>query len=105
MTDKLTEALRAVTAESLQIIRLLDAAAEIQWEPSPVPKPREDTTQRAKGGHGDPTGDIVLDARRLAVRESFTRAERALADYLAFLRSTRQELARAVENWNGETVE
>jgi hypothetical protein len=101
----LTETVKATAAEALQIVRLLDAASGIQWEASPVPKPREDTTQRAKGGHGDPTADIVTDPRRLAVREAVTDAERALTQHLAILRHTRHELARAVEVWNGESIQ
>ncbi|UDL14647.1 hypothetical protein SEA_KEALII_41 [Arthrobacter phage KeAlii] len=97
-----TETVKATAAESLKIVRLLDAAAEIQWEASPVPKPREDTTQRAKGGHGDPTGDIVLDPRRLAVREAVVTAEGEILAHLETLRAARVRLEAAIEAWNGE---
>lgn len=105
MTSSLTDTVKASAAESLQIVRLLDAAAEIQWEAAPVPKPREDTTQRAKGGHGDPTGDIVLDARRLAVRDAVVTGEREILAYLETLRGARLRLESAIEAWNGEPRE
>ena len=98
----LNTTVRETTTEALQIARVLDAASEIQWEAAPIPKPREDTTQRASGGHGDPTGDIVLDPRRQAVREAVKDAERALAQHLAILRDARHKLTTAVEAWNGE---
>lgn len=98
----LTENVRNTAAEALRLGLALGVADDVQWEPSPVPKPREDTTQRASGGHGDPTGDIVLDARRLAVREAATAAESVLTRYAAELRLARVNVEEAVARWNGE---
>lgn len=94
---------RTVADESLRLMLALQTADEIQWERSPVPTPREDTTQRASGGHGDPTGDIVLDPRRMAVREAVNRAETALQHYAIALRDARLEVEQAVARWNGES--
>lgn len=96
------DTVRSVAEESLRLSLLLNTAEEIQWEASPIPKPREDTTQRASGGHGDPTQDIVLDGRRLAVRAAVIRSERILSLYLAELRGARLNLEQAVTAWNGE---
>ncbi|QIN94443.1 hypothetical protein SEA_LEGO_43 [Arthrobacter phage Lego] len=92
----------AAARDALRLAQSIETAREIQWEASPVPKPREDTSQRASGGHGDPTGDIVLDSRRLAVREAVVAAERALARAAEELQTARVNVDRAVARWNGE---
>lgn len=97
-----TDTVRQTAREALLLIQSLNDAAEIQWEPSHTPKPREDTSQRASGGHGDPTGDIVLDARRLALRDAVTDAEATLRRYAAELMAARVNVDRAVARWNGE---
>ncbi|WVX88033.1 hypothetical protein SEA_TFORTROY_45 [Arthrobacter phage TforTroy] len=97
-----TDTVRQTAREALLLIQALNTAAEIQWEASPVPKPREDTTERASGGHGDPTGDIVLDARRLALRDAVSDAEIVMARYAAELQAARINVDRAVARWNGE---
>ncbi|WNO26061.1 hypothetical protein SEA_WILDWEST_42 [Arthrobacter phage Wildwest] len=97
-----TQAAHTTAREALFLAQSLNTAADIQWEPSPVPKPREDTSQRASGGHGDPTGDIVLDARRLALREAVSAAEHTLAQCAAELRRARVNVEEAVARWNGE---
>ncbi|KUM41178.1 DUF7169 domain-containing protein [Arthrobacter sp. EPSL27] len=98
----LADTVRTVAEESLRLALALGVADEVQWERSPVPQPREDTTQRASGGHGDPTGDIVLDPRRLAVRDAVSAAEEALARYAVELRQARVNVEAAVARWNGE---
>ncbi|AYN59128.1 hypothetical protein HOU52_gp43 [Arthrobacter phage Yang] len=97
-----TDTVRATAREALLLIQSLNTAAEIQWERSPVPQPREDTTERGSGGHGDPTGDIVLDARRLALRDAVSDAEAVMARYAAELQAARINVDRAVARWNGE---
>lgn len=97
-----TDIVRSTAREALLLIQSLNTAAEIQWERSPVPQPREDTTERASGGHGDPTGDIVLDARRLALRDAVSDAEATMTRYAAELQAARINLDRAVARWNGE---
>lgn len=52
-----------------ELAQLVEEASEVQFMPSPIPRPAEDTTERAKGGHSDPTLRVVADARRIAVRE------------------------------------
>ncbi|WVX87896.1 hypothetical protein SEA_BERRIE_45 [Arthrobacter phage Berrie] len=96
------DTVRDTAREALLLIQALTTADEIQWEASPVPKPREDTSQRASGGHGDPTGDIVLDARRLDLRDAVSAAESVLTRYAAELSAARVNVERAVARWNGE---
>lgn len=97
-----TDTARAVAEEALKLALALNMADEIQWERSPVPTPRDDTTQRASGGHGDPTGDIVLDPRRMAVRGATVAAEQAMKNTLRALRDSRRDVLDTVARWNGE---
>jgi len=94
---------RRLVVETMNLTRVIDAAEEIQWEASPVPKPREDTTQRASGGHGDPTGDIVLDPRRLAVREALAEAEAVVRDLSVRVAELQANVGGTVDAWNGVT--
>ncbi|UJQ86833.1 hypothetical protein PQE16_gp43 [Arthrobacter phage Reedo] len=97
-----TEAARALAKESLNLARVLNMTEEIQWERSHVPTPREDTSQRASGGHGDPTGDITLDPRRLALREAVVAAERTIEESTRALRKAQNAVLEATARWNGE---
>lgn len=91
----------------------LPPALSRQWEASPVPKPREDTAERSSGGRPpNPTADVVLDGRRLAVRQAVIEAERALQRArsarlgLGLIRDAvvvaRRDLDRAVARFDGE---
>lgn len=99
---KHSETARALAEEALKLALALNTADEIQWERSPVPTPRDDTTQRASGGHGDPTGDIVLDPRRMAVRGATVAAGEAMKNALRALREARRDVLDTVDRWNGE---
>ena len=104
MTATLAQTVRSFTEEAVFLARSAAEAEEIQWTAAPIPKPREDTTQRAKGGHGDPTLDIVLDERRLVVREAFEEASRALQELTTGAANVRRKLDAAIASWNGETA-
>lgn len=104
MTTSLPSAVRSFAAESLSLARSLADAEEIQWTAAPVPKPREDTTERAKGGHGDPTLATVLDERRLAVRQAVEEAHATLAANTEATAEARQKLDAAIASWNGDDV-
>lgn len=98
--DALVDLIRQETDALLDV---LPEATARQWSLSPVPKPREDTPQRASGDRpADPTGDTVLDPRRLAVRETVARSERVLRDAAIALRGTRLAMERAVARFDGE---
>lgn len=101
------EETRALLSESLA------PAHARQWQASPVPTPREDTAERSSGGAPpNPTADVALDGRRLALRERVRDAERALAgvdnarrglaNVLAQIRDARRELDRAIRRFDGE---
>lgn len=104
MTSSLPSAVRDFATETLLLGAALTAAEEIQWTAAPIPKPREDTTERAKGGHGDPTLATVLDERRLAVREAVEKGLAAMADAATVVQVTRLEVEAAIAAWNGENV-
>lgn len=92
-----------IRAELETILAELEDARARQWDPSPAPRPREDTSQRSVGGApSDPTADTVLDARRLAVRDAVSRAERVLAFAAQSLRERREALELAVRRYDGE---
>ncbi len=104
MTSPLPSAVREFAEEALLLGAALTAAEEIQWTAAPIPKPREDTTERAKGGHGDPTLATVLDERRLAVREAVEKGHSAITHAATVAREARLEVEAAVASWNGESV-
>ena len=94
--DDAREALR-------KLEQLMVAAGERQWESAPIPRAAVDTTERGKGDHpGDPTADVAADPRRLAVRDSLQRADKALADITQELNRRVGALSQAVRRWDGE---
>ncbi len=102
-TEATLERLAEIVREECDALGLtIPAAASAQWTPSPIPKPRDDTAERAKGGHGDPTPDVVLDGRRLALRAQVLRSETVLRDALVAVRGVRVGLERALSRWEGE---
>lgn len=92
-----------IRAELEILLEALSHAEDRRWDPSPMPRPREDTSQRAIGGApSDPTADTVLDARRLAVSDAVSRAENVLAYAAKSLRERREALELAVRRYDGE---
>jgi hypothetical protein len=101
MTTKLVGTLRQVAEEAFRLGSIMETAEDVQWMPSSVPRPREDTTERASGGYSDPTLNTVTDPRRLAVREVMVKSEAALAETRVTIIRLREELESVLENWNG----
>jgi hypothetical protein len=94
---------RTIRETTDALLALLPDAYARQWEASPVPKPREDTSERSSGGRpSDPTADTVLDARRLALRGAVSRAERVLLLAANSLEERLRELDRAIKRYDGE---
>lgn len=90
-----------VAAEALALAQVLGQAEAIQWSPSMTPQPREDTSERAKGVHSDPTLATVIDERRLAVRAEVEATHALLHSYAAAARAARAKLAHALARWEG----
>lgn len=90
-----------VEQEAKELRAVLPDALERQWDASPVPRPRNDTTRKASGIRRDPTADTALDPRRLAVRDTVIRAQRVLTDAAIALRGTRRAVERAVARFDG----
>lgn len=101
---ELTDAINAVRSTLDQIERAFPAAYEAQWERSPsAPTPRDDTSERGKGGPiSDPTFDIVADERRLALRAEIRRHEAFLAWADRGARKLDGRLCAALDAWEGE---
>lgn len=95
--------IRATARELLKLSELAASAELAQWERSHTPTARDDTTERAKGGHGDPTSDTALDPRRLALRESYRHAEAILLGAEMAARASHANLARDLAAWHGES--
>lgn len=93
----------SAASEFLTLARLLGDVEELQWTAAPIPKPREDVTDRkSSGGHGDPTADIALDPRRLELRQAYTKATERLDELRFSAQIAREDLERAVARYHGE---
>lgn len=90
--------------EAEALMELLPAATSRQWTASPVPRPRWDTTERATGQHSDPVADTVADPRRLALRDTVQRSEKAIRDAAIALRAARRAMERALARYDGEAA-
>jgi hypothetical protein len=75
----------------------------VQWKPAPVAKPRDDTSERASGGHGDPTFSTVSDDRRLDVRTAVDRSLFALGLNARALRRMTGNVEEALRRYYGDT--
>lgn len=103
MAATLPQELRSFATTTLQLAQLLGEAQEAQWKPSHVPQPRDDTSERAKGGHGDPTLATVVDDRRLALRAAVIQSEQALETAFATVRQAADRLQLQLDRWAGAT--
>lgn len=78
MTHTAPDILERFGAANLRVRQLLADSREAQWRAGKSPIPKEDTTERSKGLVNDPTANIVLDPRRVALRAAAVEAEGAL---------------------------
>lgn len=94
---------REAAREYLLLSAVLDDAAALEYERPPGPlRARDDTTERSHGARpADPTGDVALDPRRLALREEADRARGTLAVSVSDLRAARLRLQGALDAWAG----
>jgi hypothetical protein len=105
-TKQLLEDLTEIRRTLDDLEKLLPAAYECQWERSPAPRSREDTTERAKGGPpSDPTSATVLDDRRLDLRANVRRAEAVVAYVKKSTDIASRGLALSLETWEGSREE
>lgn len=96
--EKLIKLLRD---ECSTLVTLLPMVGDSQWRSSPIPRPREDTSERATGGHGDPTPTIALDEQRLALREQLLRSEVVVRNAAVAVRGARRGLEISLSRWEG----
>lgn len=101
MTTKLPHPIREFAVEVLALASAVAEAERVQWSPSLTPRPREDTTERSKGGHSDPTSTIVTDERRLALREEVVAAGRRIEAATREITEHRERVERALAAWAG----
>lgn len=97
----LAEQARQMRAACDDLIEYLKEAADVQWQPSPIPRPRDDTSERALGEHSDPTADVATDPRRQAVRAVFLDGTLALIRARIAASAVRRHLEVALDEWAG----
>lgn len=96
-----TSTVRETAKEFLLLAQTLNEAEAVQWQASPVPKPREDVVRNA-GGHGDPTGDAALDPRRLALREAIEDTRADVEELAGRLRAHRENVYAVLARYLGD---
>lgn len=92
---------RAVSEACTDLASVAEEAAEFQWRAAPIPRPRDDTSERAKGGHSDPTSTIALDDRRLALRAAILGALRDLDKARSRASAAAAHVREALDQWHG----
>ena len=93
---------RIIEEEVQRLKEAMPAAAERQWTTSPVPRARDEETRGAVGDrHSDPTADVAIDPRRLAVRDSVLRSRLALREAAVTLRGVRLAMERSLDWYDG----
>lgn len=97
------ELLELLGSKYEDITKILPEAYDAQWQRAPYPTSREDSGIRGTGGNSDPTQSIVMDGRRLALRQRVVDAQRALLIAYTELRGANTKLEHALEVWHGET--
>lgn len=79
----------------VRLAHTVSVAEEIQWDASPTGHPRGSTS------YSDPTGDVVADPKRLAVREQVEEARARLMEAAEAARAANAALTAAIEEWQG----
>ena len=96
--QRLENLLDQAEADLKAIRETLDVAEEAQWLRSPV----KGENVKVRSNHpGDPTGDTVIDPRRLKLRQSVKAADGNLLKASALLKGTRAALERGLRAWEG----
>lgn len=85
------------TADALAV--LMPLLSEAQWLLGRRPSTAEDAGRRAKGLTTDPTGEVVVDVKRLRIRRELVQADKALIHAAALLRGAHAALDRAIHEW------
>ena len=102
MTTPTPTIVREFATSALLLASALGRAEAVQWQPAPTPKPREDTTERSRGIHSDPTAQTATDPRRLALRAAVVTAELALAATATAAEDARIGVEVALRNYYGD---
>jgi len=99
--DPILDELSSLDAELNRLWESLNEALSYQWEAPPVPRPSDDTAERSKGPVSDPTPQIALDGRRLALRATVLEAERAVVRIRAVVSELADRVEGSVARWEG----
>ena len=93
--------LETFAAAYLRLRQLLDDVGDSQWRAGQSLVPKEDTTERSKGLTSDPTPNIVVDSRRLALRAAVIEAEQALEKAGRIMQAAERHLDTNLKKWQG----
>lgn len=93
-----------LTREIALLAPVLDNARAAQWSSPPRLRPVEDTAERSKGPHSDPTPNLALDDRRLALSSQIKESERIIREAAAAVRGVRRGLEMRFADWEAEAA-
>jgi|LakMenEpi03Aug12_release.lakeMendotaPanAssembly.Ray.scaffolds.fasta_scaffold381529_2 hypothetical protein len=98
--NKIEHHLALLIAEAEALLPLLAVVDAAQWEASPAGMiEREVRVADTSGAINDPTGAIVTDPARLAIRTQVQRSERLVKDALVKVAGVRRGLEVAMSRW------
>ena len=103
LSAEMTSFTRLIEEEAEALLARIPDAMERMWTTSPVPRPRDEEATRSVGSRpSDPTSEVALDPRRMAVRDSVLRSRDALRDAAVALRGVRLAMERNIKWYDGE---
>ncbi len=98
--DKLMQHAVRTINEAEGLIRLLAIVDEAQWDASPANRiEREAQVENVSGVVSDPTGSVVSDPARLALRDQVKRSESLLRVALTNVMGVRRGLEIRMHQW------
>lgn len=97
-----SSSLTMLTKELAALAPVLDMASAAQWSVPPRRRPDEDTAERSKGPHSDPTPGIAIDERRLALSVQIKESDRIVREAAAAVRGVRRGLELRFAEWEAE---
>lgn len=90
-----TELMQASAKSLLRLALMVNAAEELQWEPSPA------SGHPRANDYADPVAETVADERRLAVRDAVEKARVTMYEVGQAAEKARRELEAMIDQWEG----
>lgn len=96
------DAYTKIMADVPALVVLLEEAREVQFTLPPRRRASEDTAERSKGPHSDPTADTATDERRLALSQQIKAADVTLLNIAVAVGGLRRGLERRLAEWGAD---